>query len=107
MKIIIAGAGEVGYHLARQISVEEHDITVIDTDQNQLDRVDSTTEVLTINGSSTSIGGIVGSIGISGGSEIVSELCVVVIKPVTVHLQKAFFLFSTVLFDTLFRVAVT
>ena len=56
MKIIIAGAGEVGYHLARQISVEEHDITVIDTDQNQLDRVDSTTEVLTINGSSTSIG---------------------------------------------------
>ena len=36
MKIIIAGAGEVGYHLAKQLSLEEHDISVIDIDEDQL-----------------------------------------------------------------------
>jgi len=55
MKIIIAGAGEVGYHLAKQLSVEDHNISVVDIDSNQLSRVDSSTEVLTILGSSTSI----------------------------------------------------
>ncbi len=55
MKIIIAGAGEVGFHLAKQLSSESHDITVIDINPNQLQRLDSQTEVLTIAGSSTSI----------------------------------------------------
>lgn len=55
MKIIIAGAGEVGYHLAKQLSSEEHDISVIDVEGVSLDRADSTTDVLTIQGSSTSI----------------------------------------------------
>ncbi len=55
MKIIIAGAGEVGYHLAKQLSNENHDITVIDIDSSSLERVDSVMDVLTINGSSTSL----------------------------------------------------
>lgn len=55
MKIIIAGSGEVGYHLAKQLSIEEHDITVIDVNATRLERVDSTTEVLALNGSSASI----------------------------------------------------
>ena len=55
MKIIIAGAGEVGFHLAKQLSSEAHDITVIDINPKQLQQLDSQTEVLTINGSSTSI----------------------------------------------------
>lgn len=55
MRIIIAGAGEVGYHLAKQLSSEEHDIVVIDIDTSSLDRADSSTDVLTINGSSTAI----------------------------------------------------
>ncbi len=55
MKIIIAGAGEVGFHLAKQLSNEAHDITVIDINTEQLERVDSSTEVLTITGSSTSM----------------------------------------------------
>jgi len=55
MKIIIAGAGEVGYHLAKQLSNENHDITVIDIDNTSLDRVDSAMDVLTITGSSTSL----------------------------------------------------
>ncbi|MGD8779618.1 MAG: Trk system potassium transporter TrkA [Ignavibacteria bacterium] len=53
MKIIIAGAGEVGFHLAKQLSGEEHDITVIDIDSAHLSRVDSSIDVLTVNGSST------------------------------------------------------
>ncbi len=55
MKIIIAGAGEVGYHLAKQLSMENHDITIIDVDSRQLERADSNTEVLTLLGSSTSL----------------------------------------------------
>ena len=30
MNIVIAGAGKVGYSLARQLSKENHDVTVID-----------------------------------------------------------------------------
>jgi len=41
MKILIAGSGEVGYHLAKQLSAEEHDITVIDINESRLDRVDA------------------------------------------------------------------
>ena len=55
MKIIIAGAGEVGYHLAKHLSNENHDITVIDLDVSSLDRVDSVMDVLTVVGSSTSL----------------------------------------------------
>ena len=55
MKIIIAGAGEVGYHLAKQLSNEEHDISVIDINGSQLERTDAVSDVLTITGSSTNI----------------------------------------------------
>jgi len=55
MKIIIAGAGEVGYHLAKLLSSDEHDITVIDINAGFLDRVDASTDVMTIHGSATSI----------------------------------------------------
>ena len=55
MKIIIAGAGEVGYHLAKQLSSEEHDISVIDVDSEHLEKTDASTDVMTILGSSTSI----------------------------------------------------
>ena len=37
MKIIIAGAGEVGSHLAKMLSSEANDITVIDSSQARLD----------------------------------------------------------------------
>jgi trk system potassium uptake protein TrkA len=55
MNIIIAGAGEVGYHLAKLLSSDDHDITVIDINPVFLDRVDASTDVLTIHGTSTSI----------------------------------------------------
>lgn len=34
MKILIAGAGEVGSHLVKMLSNEYHDITIIDDDEN-------------------------------------------------------------------------
>lgn len=55
MRIIIAGMGDVGYHLAKQLSSEAHDIIAIDTNQQRLSYTDSMTDILTINGSSTSI----------------------------------------------------
>lgn len=54
MKIIIAGAGEVGYQLSKQLSLEEHDIIVIDTNSSALERLNPNTDVLTIVGSSLS-----------------------------------------------------
>ena len=33
MKIIIAGAGAVGFHLAALLAEEDQDITLIDTDE--------------------------------------------------------------------------
>ncbi len=55
MRIIIAGMGDVGYHLAKQLSNEEHDIIAIDTDPQKLSYTDSMTDVMTILGSSTSL----------------------------------------------------
>jgi len=55
MRIIIAGAGEVGTHLAKMLSNENHDIILIDTEEGRLRPVYSTMDVLTYVGSATSI----------------------------------------------------
>ncbi len=55
MKIIIAGAGEVGSHLAKMLSNEYHNLTVIDLDQERLDRISESADVITFRGSPTSI----------------------------------------------------
>jgi len=55
MRIIIAGMGDVGYQLAKQLSLEAHDIIAIDTNQQRLSYSDAMADILTINGSSTSI----------------------------------------------------
>lgn len=55
MKIIIAGAGEVGSHLAKMLSGGLHDITVIDNDIKLLDNVTGIADVITIEGDSTTI----------------------------------------------------
>ncbi|MDE6204841.1 MAG: NAD-binding protein, partial [Duncaniella sp.] len=50
MKIIIAGCGEVGSHLAKLLSREEQDITVIDEDSSKLAVLDSNYNLLTVQG---------------------------------------------------------
>jgi len=56
MKIILAGAGAVGAHLTKMLSNENHEITVIDIDPDRLRMVGSTLDVLTLEGTATSIG---------------------------------------------------
>jgi len=55
MKIIIAGAGEVGSHLAKMLSNEYNDLTLIDNDESRLNRVAEYADILTVLGSPTSI----------------------------------------------------
>ncbi|MDP4221755.1 MAG: Trk system potassium transporter TrkA [Bacteroidota bacterium] len=55
MRIVIAGAGEVGTHLAKLLSNENHDIILIDTEENRLKPIDTSLDVLTRIGSATSI----------------------------------------------------
>ena len=54
MKIVIAGAGEVGTHLAKLLSNEDQDIILIDSDQDSLDHIDSNYNLMTYNGSTSS-----------------------------------------------------
>ncbi|MAQ76315.1 MAG: Trk system potassium transporter TrkA [Aquimarina sp.] len=55
MKIIIAGAGEVGFHLAKLLSFESQDITLIDTDKECLNYADTHLDIRVIRGDATSI----------------------------------------------------
>ncbi|MFA5818262.1 MAG: Trk system potassium transporter TrkA [Bacteroidales bacterium] len=55
MRIIIAGAGEVGTHLAKMLSNENHEIILIDPEEDRLKPIDSSLDVLTHEGSATSI----------------------------------------------------
>ena len=55
MKIVIAGAGEVGCHLAKMLSEGYHEITIIDNDEERLALVTESMDVLTVQGNPTSI----------------------------------------------------
>lgn len=54
MNIVIAGDGEVGFHLAELLSEEDHDITIIDPNEELLNLLSSQTDIMTIAGDSTS-----------------------------------------------------
>ena len=55
MKIIIAGAGEVGFHLAKRLSYESLEITLIDTDKTCLSYAETHLDIKVIRGDATSI----------------------------------------------------
>ena len=55
MKIIIAGAGEVGFYLSKMLAEEHHDIVVIDTNREVLGFVEAHTDLITIEGNATSV----------------------------------------------------
>jgi trk system potassium uptake protein TrkA len=55
MKIIIAGAGEVGFHLAKLLSFESQDITLIDTNRDSLAYADTHLDIRVVRGDATSI----------------------------------------------------
>ncbi|MBT8282049.1 MAG: Trk system potassium transporter TrkA [Muriicola sp.] len=55
MKIIIAGAGEVGFHLAKLLSYESQDITLIDTNKDSLIYADNHLDIRVLRGDATSV----------------------------------------------------
>ncbi len=54
MKIVIAGAGEVGTHLARMLTHENHDIVLLDDSTDKLSNISGDVDLLTITGSAHS-----------------------------------------------------
>lgn len=55
MHIVIAGGGRVGFHLARLLSGEHKNVTVIESDQNRLDEIDYALDVSTVKGDGSSV----------------------------------------------------
>lgn len=55
MKIIIIGAGEIGYDLASVLSKEKHDVIVLDRDRERLNVVTENLDVLCFEGNATSV----------------------------------------------------
>ena len=54
MKIIIIGAGEVGFHIAGRLALENKDVVLIDNDMDSIRRVTDHIDVQTIHGSGSS-----------------------------------------------------
>lgn len=55
MKIVIAGAGDIGFHLSKLLSTELNDIVLIDFDEDALEHANKHLDVLTMNGDATSL----------------------------------------------------
>jgi trk system potassium uptake protein TrkA len=55
MRVIIVGAGEVGYHLAERLSQENQDVVVVEANPERAERASELLDVLTIVGNGASI----------------------------------------------------
>ncbi|KAA6352260.1 Trk system potassium uptake protein TrkA [termite gut metagenome] len=58
MRIIIAGAGDVGIHLAKLLSREKQDVVLMDENEERLSSLDANFDLMTINASPTSVIGL-------------------------------------------------
>ena len=54
MKIVIVGAGEVGFHIASRLALENKDVVVIDSNSDSLKRLSESIDVQTVTGSGSS-----------------------------------------------------
>jgi trk system potassium uptake protein TrkA len=54
VKVVIVGAGEVGFHIASRLALENKDVVVIDSDPLALKRLSESIDVQTIAGSGSS-----------------------------------------------------
>ena len=50
MKVIVCGAGQVGYNISRQLSLENHDVTVVDSSDENIRTVSESLDVAAIRG---------------------------------------------------------
>jgi len=55
MSIILIGAGDIGYHVARRLSLEKKDVTIIDKDIDKIKKVQDALDVQTSLGSGSSL----------------------------------------------------
>ena len=55
MKIVIAGAGEVGNHVSKLLAADNHDLTIIDSSHERLAKVAEEVDIVTVLGNPTSI----------------------------------------------------
>ena len=54
MKVVIIGGGEVGFHVAKALSEEDYDITVIDLDPLKCRRASENLDVIVVEGNGAS-----------------------------------------------------
>ncbi len=54
MNIIIVGGGKVGVSIARQLSMEDHDVTVVDQSEELVDRISNSMDVICCSGNGAS-----------------------------------------------------
>ncbi len=55
MKIVIIGCGKVGYELAKQLTLENHDITLIDSDSKTLEKAQESLDVMIMSGNGAAL----------------------------------------------------
>ena len=54
MRVVIIGAGEVGFHVAKALSEENYDITIIDIDAEKCQRASENLDVIVVEGNGAS-----------------------------------------------------
>jgi trk system potassium uptake protein TrkA len=54
MRVVVVGAGEVGYHVAERLAKEQHDVVVVDVSADRLGYVESHLDVAVLEGSGAS-----------------------------------------------------
>ncbi len=55
MKIFIVGAGEVGYNLAEKLTSENHEVIILDKDENKIEQISSQVNAFVFNGDGASV----------------------------------------------------
>lgn len=90
MKIIIVGCGKIGSTLAEQLSYEQHDLVVIDTNPQKIQQLSEFIDVMGITGNGSSIS-VLSEAGVEDanmliavtGSDELNLLCCVIAKKVS------------------------
>ena len=90
MKIIIVGCGKIGSTLAEQLSYEQHDLVVIDTNPQKIQQLSESIDVMGITGNGSSVN-VLSEAGIEDahiliavtGSDELNLLCCVIAKKVS------------------------
>ena len=75
MRVVVVGAGEVGFDVARMLAQEQHDVTVIDVDADVLGKVKEKLDVMTVLGNGTSAT-VLQEAGIQGADMLIAVTAV-------------------------------